>query len=61
MLPSLGNGKGRSATKRSGQQCTGPRLTSLLRSRPGPRVPPWFGLKDFEHMLEGLRKAGWSE
>jgi adenylate cyclase len=22
--------------------------------------PPWFGLKDFEHMLEGLRKAGWS-
>jgi adenylate cyclase len=23
--------------------------------------PPWFGLKDFEHMLEGLRKAGWSE
>ena len=21
---------------------------------------PWFGLKDFEHMLEGLRKAGWS-
>src|SRR5262245_44144096 len=23
--------------------------------------PPWFGLKDFEHMLEGMRKAGWSE
>lgn len=23
--------------------------------------PPWFGLKGFEHMLEGLRKAGWSE
>src|SRR5262245_45060336 len=23
--------------------------------------PPWFGLKDFEHMMEGLRKAGWSE
>ena len=23
--------------------------------------PPWFGLKDFEHMLEGLCKAGWSE
>jgi len=23
--------------------------------------PPWFGLKDFQHMLEGLRKAGWSE
>jgi len=23
--------------------------------------PPWFGLQDFEHMLEGLRKAGWSE
>jgi hypothetical protein len=22
--------------------------------------PPWFGLK-VEHMLEGLRKAGWSE
>jgi hypothetical protein len=23
--------------------------------------PPWFGLKDFGHMLDGLRKAGWSE
>jgi adenylate cyclase len=23
--------------------------------------PPWFGLKDHEHMLEGMRKAGWSE
>jgi tetratricopeptide (TPR) repeat protein len=23
--------------------------------------PPWFGSKDFEHMLEGLRKAGWCE
>jgi hypothetical protein len=23
--------------------------------------PLWFGLRDFEHMLEGLRKAGWSE
>ena len=23
--------------------------------------PPWYGLKDVEHMLEGLRKAGWSE
>jgi len=23
--------------------------------------PPWFGLQDFEHMLEGLLKAGWSE
>ena len=23
--------------------------------------PPWFGLKDFEHMLEGMRQAGWSE
>jgi adenylate cyclase len=23
--------------------------------------PPWFGLKDFEHMLDGLRKAGWSK
>ena len=23
--------------------------------------PPWFGLKDFEHMLEGMRKARWSE
>ena len=23
--------------------------------------PPWFGVEDFEHMLEGLRKAGWSE
>jgi len=23
--------------------------------------PPWLGLKDFEHMLKGLRKAGWSE
>jgi adenylate cyclase len=23
--------------------------------------PPWLGLKDFEHMLEGMRKAGWSE
>jgi hypothetical protein len=25
------------------------------------RPPPWYGLKDFEHMLEGMRKAGWSE
>ena len=23
--------------------------------------PPWFGLKDQEHMLEGMRKAGWCE
>jgi adenylate cyclase len=23
--------------------------------------PPWFGLKDHEHMLEGMRKAGWCE
>ena len=23
--------------------------------------PPWFGLTDHEHMLEGMRKAGWCE
>ena len=23
--------------------------------------PPWFGLQDFDHMLDGMRKAGWSE
>lgn len=23
--------------------------------------PPWFSPKDHKHMLEGMRKAGWSE
>jgi adenylate cyclase len=21
--------------------------------------PPWFRAEDYEHMLDGLRKAGW--
>ena len=31
-----------------------PRSTSMYASR-----PPWFRPEDHEHMLEGLRKAGW--
>ena len=28
-------------------------------SRYTQQRPPWFQPDDFEHMLEGLRKAGW--
>ncbi len=28
-------------------------------SRNTQQRPPWFRPDDFEHMIEGLRKAGW--
>jgi tetratricopeptide (TPR) repeat protein len=55
LLASLGQ-LGRQAECEALMKIAPPEYDHYARHR-----PPWLGLKDFEHMMEGMRKAGWSE